>query len=220
VRLVLLGPPGTGKGSLASLCEERLGVPHVSTGQIFREEISRRSALGRRVQAYVASGRLVPDRLVVQVMTRRLSQRAFAGGFILDGFPRTRGQAAGLNVALRRARTPLDGAVVLQSPDALLVTRLSGRRVCGRCGANYHVRSMRPKRPGRCDRCGGALVTRADDAPRTIRQRLAVDGRAARPLLAYYRSRGLLRELDGRGNIEIVFRRAARLFRRESWLPA
>ena len=216
MRIVLLGPPGAGKGSLASLYHARLGVPHLSTGGIFRQEIARRTALGRRVQRYVTSGRLVPDALVVQVMAARIAR--LRRGFVLDGFPRTAGQAAGLDRVLQRQRKPLDAAVYLTSPAVLLITRLSGRRVCGRCGENYHVRRMPPKRPGRCDRCGGRLVARKDDQPATIRTRLAIDRATARPLVAYYRRRGILYPVDGTGRVERVYERTLRLIRRHGWV--
>jgi len=219
VRIVLLGPPGAGKGSLASLYRKRLGTPHLSTGQIFREEIARNSALGRRVRAYVTSGRLVPNSLVVEVMAKRLSGRGgSARGFILDGFPRTRAQAAGLDRMLRRNRQELDGAVYLTSPPSLLVRRLSGRRVCARCGENYHIRTMRPKRLGRCDRCNGRLTTRKDDRPETIRKRLSIDRKAAAPLLAYYRQKRLLFFVDGAGHVETVYKRTVGLFQRHGWV--
>ena len=218
MRIVLLGPPGAGKGSLASLYQSRLGVPHVSTGEIFRQEIARGSALGRRVQRYVTAGRLVPNALVVQVMAARVGR--LRAGFVLDGFPRTRGQAAGLDRVLARRRMPLDAAVSLASPPPLLIQRLSGRLVCAQCGENYHVRRMPPRRPGRCDRCGGRLVTRKDDQPATIRKRLAIDRVAAAPLLAYYRQRGMLHRVDGTGRVDTVYERTLRLFRRRGWLGA
>ena len=218
MRIVLLGPPGAGKGSLAWRYEARLGIAHLSTGEIFRQEIARGSALGRRVQRYVTGGRLVPDSLVVQAMAARLDARTLARGLVLDGFPRTRGQAAGLDRVLRRKGKPLDGAVCLTSPIPLLIRRLSGRRVCARCGANYHIRTMRPKRAGRCDRCRGPLTIRKDDRPETISKRLHVDRHAAAPLLAYYRRRRLLHRVDGRGHIETVYRRTVVLFRRLGWL--
>ena len=219
MRIVLLGPPGTGKGSLAFLCERRLGVAHLSPGQIFREEMARGSALGRRVKRYVTGGRLVPDALVVQVMRAHLDKaRHPNAGFVLDGFPRTQGQAAGLDRVLQRRRQPLDGAVYLTSPQDVLVRRLSGRRICVRCGANYHLRTMKPKRPGRCDRCHGVLTVRKDDQPETIKRRLAIDQQAAAPLLTYYRSHRLLYRVNGEGHIETVFVRAMTLFRKQGWL--
>ena len=217
MRLVLLGPPGAGKGSLASLYHTRLGVAHLSTGEIFRQEIARNSRLGRRVQRYVTSGRLVPDALVVEVMAAQL-KRTRAKGFVLDGFPRTAAQAAGLDRVLCLRHQALDAAVYMTSPHALLVRRLSGRRVCEACGANYHVRTMQPKRPGRCDRCGGRLIVRKDDRPATIRKRLAIDHKAAAPLLAYYKTQGLLHRVDGRGRIQTVFARTMTLFRRQGWV--
>ena len=218
MRIVLLGPPGAGKGSLASLLQTRLGVHHVSTGDIFRQEIARHSLLGRRVQRYVTSGRLVPDALVVAVMAARLSQAQLDRGMVWDGFLRTAGQATGLDRVLRRRRRPLDGAVYLEAPLALLVARLSGRRVCPTCGANYHVRTMKPKRAGRCDRCAARLISRNDDEPRTIKKRLLIDRAASTPLLAYYRQRGVLYRVNGAGRIDTVFARARRVFIRHGWL--
>ena len=217
MRIVLLGPPGAGKGSLASLYYQRLRVPHLSTGEIFRHEIARNSRLGQRVKRYVTNGRLVPDPLVVEVMASRLTTGS-RRGFVLDGFPRTRGQAARLDRVLERRKQPLDGAVYLTSPERLLVQRLSGRRVCERCGENYHVRRMPPKRAGRCDRCGGGLITRKDDELPTIRKRLAIDHRASAPLLNYYRRRGILHRVNGSGHVNTVFIRTLKLFRRNGWI--
>ena len=220
MRIVILGPPGAGKGSLASLCHERLALAHLSTGALFREEIARRSPLGKRVNRYVSKGQLVPDKLVVEVMAKKLRNMSTTR-FVLDGFPRTKGQAAGFDKVLaKRPRQSLDGVVYLTSPQSLLVRRLSGRRVCGRCGANYHLRTMRPARSGRCDRCKGELIMRKDDQPATIRARLRLDRRMAQPLLNYYREQGLLYPLDGRGLIGGVFSRALKLFRRNGWLKA
>ena len=218
MRIVLLGPPGAGKGSLALLCNTRLGIAHVSTGEIFRQEIARQSALGRRVGRYVTSGRLVPDGLVVHVMAAVLRRKQFARGFVLDGFPRTAAQATGLDHVLKRQQQPLDGAVYISSPEALLIRRLSGRRVCERCGANYHIRTMRPKHPGECDRCHGRLTTRNDDQPVTIKKRLVIARKTMTPLLAYYKRQRLLYRVNGIGHINTVFVRAITLFRRRGWL--
>ena len=218
MRIVLLGPPGAGKGSLASLVQRRLGVRHVSTGDIFRQEIARRSVLGRRVRGYVTNGRLVPDALVVKVMTARISTAQLDRGLVLDGFPRTQGQAAGLDRVLKRFGRPLDGAVYLAAPLTLLVRRLAGRRVCPRCGANYHVRTMKPKRPGRCDRCETRLIIRRDDEPETIKKRLAIDQAASKPLLTYYRRRGVLYRINGAGRLDKVFERVRNVCVRHGWL--
>ena len=218
MRVVLLGPPGAGKGSLASVCHVRLGLAHISTGEIFRREMAAKSALGRRVRGYVTSGRLVPDALVVKLMAAHLTPRIASKGFVLDGFPRTDRQAVGLDRVLSARRFPLDGAVFLETPLPVLVRRLAGRRVCSRCGANFHIRTMRPKRVGRCDRCGGSLLIRKDDEPATIRRRLAVDRQAARPLVRYYERQGTLFSISGEGRIEAMFARMLRLCRRQGWL--
>jgi len=203
---------------LASLYKTRLEVEHLSTGEIFRQEIARDSRLGRRVKRYVTNGRLVPDGLVVEVMAARLDPRTLTQGFVLDGFPRTQGQAAGLDRVLRRKGRALDGAVYLTSPQWLLVQRLSGRRVCARCGENYHIQTMRPRRADRCDRCHGRLMTRRDDQPATIAKRLRIDRKAASPLLTYYRRHDLLYRVNGAGHVETVYARTLKLFHRMGWV--
>ena len=218
VRIVLLGAPGSGKGTLAEFFSQRLGVPHLSTGELFRREIAKQSALGRRVQRYVAQGALVPDELVVKVMTAHLPVGRLRQGFALDGFPRTVGQAEGLAAYTRRKGYALDAAISLECSRAALIERLSGRLVCSRCAVNYHVRRMPPKRPGVCDRCGGTLIVRQDDQVDTIKKRLRIDHDKAKPLLAYYRWQQLLISLDGHGSGEQVYQRALRLFKRRGWL--
>ena len=202
---------------MASLYKSRLGIDHLSTGEIFRQEIAKNSRLGQRVKRYVTNGRLVPDGLVVEVMAARLNARTLAQGFVLDGFPRTQGQASGLDRVLRKKGRALDGAVYLTSPESLLIRRLSGRLVCARCGENYHIRTMRPRRAGRCDHCSGRLVTRKDDQAETIAKRLRIDHKTAAPLLAYYRRHRLLYRVNGAGHVETVYLRTLALFRRTGW---
>ena len=214
---MLLGPPGSGKGTLAVQLSKRHRVAHLSPGELFRHEIQRKSALGRRVKQFVTSGRLVPDETVVRVITNRLSKRLLRRGFVLDGFPRTVGQAAGLERFLKRVKHPLDGAVALTCPTALLVARLGGRRLCPTCGAIYHLRTIRPKRAGKCDECGSALITRKDDQAATIRKRLAIDRKEAKPLLDYYRARGVLYKLPSGTHCEVTYKAALKLFRRQGW---
>ena len=218
VRLVLLGPPGSGKGTLADQLQKHVGLRHLSTGELFRREMARRSRLGKIVSRYVTSGQLVPDEVVIQVMTTQLSGSRLRRGCVLDGFPRTLGQAEGLDRVLTAKRQALTAAVSLACSESVLVTRLGGRRVCSRCGANFHMRNMPPKRPGRCDRCGSVLIIRKDDQGATIKKRLAVDRAQAKPLLAYYRRQGLLYRLNGAGTSERVLARVKGLFRRQGWL--
>ena len=217
LRLVLLGPPGSGKGTLAKQLEERRNMLTMSTGDIFRREIKAGSRLGKQVSGFVTQGLLVPDELVVSVMTKQLTPRRLRSGFALDGFPRTVGQADGLNRFLLGKRRPLHAAIYLYCSPAVLVRRLSGRRVCGKCGAIYHLRNVPPARAGSCDKCGGTLITRRDDRPATIRRRLAVDRKQVRPLLDYYRRLGLLHRANGSGTSEPVYSRVMRLFRRQGW---
>ncbi len=219
LRLVLLGPPGSGKGTLAELIEQHLTITHLSTGDLFRQEIKRGSALGKTVSRYVTEGRLVPDELVVRVMTRRLSASQLTRGFVLDGFPRTVGQATGLQTFLAGKRRMLTGVVYLVCPISLSIDRLGGRLVCSTCGLIYHVRNKPPKRAGFCDQCHGRLVVRKDDARGTIAKRLRIDKAEAAPLLMYYRRQGLLHRLNGVGTGPEVFDRARRLFRTLGWLP-
>ncbi|MBI2885073.1 MAG: nucleoside monophosphate kinase [Candidatus Omnitrophica bacterium] len=216
-RLVLLGPPGAGKGTLAAWLSQQYGFTPMSTGELFRQQIRRRTALGRTVSEYVTSGRLVPDALVVKVMTSQLTRPLLQRGFVLDGFPRTTAQAEGLERFLVSRKAPLTGAIVLTSPVRVLLRRLSGRRVCGRCGAIYHVRNMPPKRSGICDRCQSPLIIRKDDQADTIRERLRINRAQAKPLVAYYRRRGLLHPLRADGSSQAMFDRAARLLKAHGW---
>lgn len=199
------------------MLQEKLSIESLSTGELFRRAIRGRTALGNRVRRYVTQGLLVPDGLVVRVMTTHLGPRRLRAGVVLDGFPRTAGQARGLDRFLQRHRQPLDAAIYLVCSPNVLVRRLSGRQVCSRCGAIYHVRNMPPRRSGVCDRCRGVLVVREDDAVATIKKRLRVDRTQAKPLLDYYRRRALLHRLDGNGASHAVFGRVMRLLRRRGW---
>jgi len=183
MRLIIFGPPGSGKGTYASRLAERLKIASVSTGDIFREEVRRGTELGRRVEDYLSRGELVPDEITVQVLTERLGGLG-GGGFILDGYPRTIAQAR----ALERV-VGIDAVILLVVPEWVIVERLSSRRVCRDCGAVYNVRFLRPRREGVCDRCGGPLYQREDDQPDVIRQRLGVYEKEAKPLIDYYRGR-------------------------------
>ncbi len=202
--LILLGPPGAGKGTQASrLCAE-LGLPHVSTGDLFREHRAKGTELGRRAQEYMDSGRLVPDDLVLDMLFDRVAKPDCAGGFLLDGFPRTLPQAEALEKRLGSGTSVR--VLDLRVADKALVERLTGRRTCRQCGNIHHIRSSPPKVAGRCDKCAGELYTRTDDEAATVEKRLAVYREQTQPLQGYYQKKGLLQEVDGDRSPDEVFR--------------
>ncbi len=204
MRIVFLGPPGAGKGTQAKAVAAQYDVPHVSSGDIFRAEIARASPLGRKLKSYVDSGRLVPDELTTEAVTQRLAERDCADGWVLDGFPRTESQARALDEALEKSDTKLQAVVYLALDAETIIERMAGRRVCPKCGRSYHTVHMPPCTDERCDACGAALVRREDDAPETVRQRLATYERQTAPLVGYYESRGLLLRVSGEGTPDEV----------------
>lgn len=195
MRLILLGPPGAGKGTMAKILSRRHGVPHISAGDLLRGHIQRRTELGKKASDYVGKGELVPDGLVIDMIRERLNQKDASSGFILDGFPRTEGQALALDDLLREAQIVADYALNFDASAAKIIERLSGRRTCGACGEIYHLKNIPPKVNGVCDRCGGKLVQREDDTEETVRTRLEIYRRETEPLIAYYKVRGLLRDV-------------------------
>lgn len=199
MRVVLVGAPGAGKGTQAKLLEDRLHAPHISSGDLLREEVARGSELGMKAKEYMDRGQLVPDSVLINAMRERLRQPDCRSGFLLDGFPRTVPQAEALDQMLAEADAALCAVVSIAVPEDALVMRLSGRRTCSQCGALYHVELDPPRAPGICDRCGGALFQREDDREETIRERLAVYRRETSPLLHWYGERGRLSEVDGVG---------------------
>jgi len=206
VRLVLIGPPGSGKGTQARLLRERLGARHISSGDLLRDAVRRQTPKGLEAKAYMDRGKLVPDALVVSLIEEQL--RAIDGQeFLLDGFPRNLEQAQTLAELLDELELPIDHVISLRVPAEEVVRRLSGRRTCSGCGAMFHTAFLPPKKAGRCDHCGGALVQRDDDREETVRSRLEVFARETEPLLDWYRQRGLLRDVDGSGTPEEVFAR-------------
>lgn len=204
MRVVLLGPPGSGKGTQAARLGEHWGVPHISTGDAFRQAVAEGTPLGRLAQEYMQRGELVPDQVVNGVVAARLDREDCAGGFVLDGYPRTVAQAEALAGMLRERGLALDAVVDLVVSEEELVSRAAGRRVCSRCGANYHVRFRPPREPGRCDLCGGGLVQREDDRPETVTRRLAVYRQQTEPLVDFYRRQALLVPVNGTGGVEEV----------------
>ncbi len=219
MRLILIGPPGAGKGTQALSLTQTLGVPSISTGDLLREAVREGTALGQQAQAYMDAGELVPDQLVTSMVAERLQRPDCQKGFILDGFPRTIAQAEALASELARHQQRLDGVVSIVVSRAELVERLSGRRVCRECGAMYHERFDPPRTAGVCTRCQGPLYQRSDDNPETVNARLAVYERATAPLLSYYQSQGLLREIDGSGTPEEVFRQIMTVLTTSQSLP-
>jgi len=191
MKLIFLGPPGAGKGTLAGLVSKEHAIPQISTGDIFRDAIKRETELGKKVKAIVGRGDLVPDDLTVSLVRERLAQPDAAKGYILDGFPRTIPQAEAL-----ASFQKLDAVVNFAIDDELVVKRLSGREICKTCGKIYHVTNMPSKVKGICDACGGPLYTRPDDSLESITNRLEVYRKQTEPLIAYYRKKGLLRDID------------------------
>jgi adenylate kinase len=197
VNIILLGPPGAGKGTQASDLAREFGIPHISTGDILRDEIKARTELGSLAQRYIDDGNLVPDEVMVDIIRQRLRKDDVRKGFILDGFPRTIPQAEQLEDILKKLGRELDAVIYLEAPGEVIVQRLSGRRVCRKCNKNYHVVNMPPAREGICDVCGGELYQRKDDRPEAIRKRFEEYRKKTAGLIEYYQDRQLLIEVDG-----------------------
>jgi len=204
VNLVLLGPPGAGKGTQAALLSQRLGIPHVASGDLFREAMKKGTGLGEKAQSYIERGVLVPDEVTNAMIEERLKEPDCAKGVILDGFPRTIEQARALEGILAERGKKIDRVLVIQVSEGTLVERLSGRRTCRRCQANYHILFNPPQKEGACDKCGGDLYQRSDDKEETVRRRVRVYIEETAPLIDRYRGQGLLTEIDGEQGIESV----------------
>jgi len=215
MNLVLLGLPGAGKGTQASLLEDEHGIPHVSTGDMFRQAINNETELGQKAREYMDAGELVPDEVTIGIVRDRLARDDSQSGFILDGFPRTIAQAKALDEMLGDLNRELDMVIYMSVPEDELLKRLTGRRVCPECGANYHLEFNPPQEEGICDECGSELIQRDDDREKTVRKRLDVNRSKTEKLKEYYSDRDLLVELDARGSVDEVNQRFAELLEEE-----
>jgi len=198
MNLIFLGAPGAGKGTQAEVISQKLGIPTISTGNIIREALKNGTEMGLKAKAYIEAGKLVPDDVVIGIIQERLAKDDCANGFILDGFPRTIPQAE----ALDAMGVKIDKVVEIQVDDETIIGRMSGRRVCSKCGASYHIVNKPPKADGICDSCGGELMQRKDDAPETVLDRLEVYHTQTEPLKDFYAQKGILRTADGTLGIE------------------
>ncbi len=217
MRVVLLGPPGAGKGTQAQVLSKDLVIPHISTGDMLREALKAASPLGLKAKVYMEKGALVPDELVIALVKERLSKSDAKKGFILDGFPRTPEQAKSLDESLKELKMPLDVVLYFKTSLAVIITRLSGRRVCGQCGKNYHQVNFKPKTEGICDVCGSKLVQRPDDKEETIEKRLKVYEDQTAPLIDYYKRKNILSEVSGDLDVQELNTELLKLFKKKNW---
>ena len=200
MKLILLGAPGAGKGTQAEILCEKLGIPTISTGNILRAAIKEGTPTGLKAKAFMDEGKLVPDEVIIGIINERVAKEDCANGYILDGVPRTIGQAE----AMEQAGIIFDNVVSIEIADETIVDRMSGRRVCESCGASYHLVAVPPKTAGVCDKCSGKLIQRKDDEPETVKARLEVYHKETEPLKAFYAERGLLRSVDNQPSVEAV----------------
>ena len=205
MKIIMLGAPGAGKGTQAKMIAEKCGIPHISTGDIFRANIKNGTELGAKAKEYMDKGLLVPDELVCDLVVDRIQQADCEKGYILDGFPRTIPQAEALENALNAIEQKLDYAIDIDVPDENIINRMSGRRACVGCGATYHVLFNPTKVEGKCDVCGESLILRDDDKPETVKKRLDVYHTLTQPLIDFYSARKVLVEVDGTQSMDKVF---------------
>lgn len=205
MKIIMLGAPGAGKGTQAKMIADKYGVPHISTGDIFRANIKNGTELGMEAKKYMDQGLLVPDELTVKILLDRVANDDCRNGYVLDGFPRTIPQAEVLDNALNELGDKIDFAINVDVPDENIINRMSGRRACLSCGATYHIEHIPPKAEGICDRCGKELILRDDDKPETVKNRLGVYHEQTQPLIDFYEKKGVLESVDGTIPMEDVF---------------
>ena len=206
MKIILLGPPGAGKGTQAKSISSKYGIPHISTGDIFRKHISLKTPLGMKAKMFIDKGQLVPDELTIELVQDRLKQDDCSNGFLLDGFPRTVKQAEALDIFLSKADSKIDKALLIEVPKGFIIDRMTGRRVCLTCGASYHIKYNPPKIVERCDICGGDIIQRKDDEVNTVSERLDVYDKQTQPLINYYKDKNVLAAVDGTKPINDVFK--------------
>ena len=205
MKIIMLGAPGAGKGTQAEMICEKYGLPHVSTGDIFRANIKNGTELGMEAKKYMDQGQLVPDELTVKILLDRVAKDDCKNGYVLDGFPRTIPQAEVLEDALNKLGDKVDYAINVDVPDENIINRMSGRRACVTCGATYHIQYAPTKVEGVCDKCGSNLILRDDDKPETVKNRLDVYHKQTQPLIDFYSERNILKEVDGTVSMNEVF---------------
>ena len=205
MKIIMLGAPGAGKGTQAKKIAEKYGIPHISTGDIFRANIKQGTELGKKAKTYMDQGLLVPDELTVDLVIDRIQQEDAKNGYILDGFPRNIPQAQCLDEALAKLNDKIDYAINVEVPDENIINRMGGRRACVGCGATYHVEYNPPKTEGICDICGEKLILRDDDKPETVKKRLNVYHEQTQPLIDFYSKAGVMKEVDGTVDMDDVF---------------
>ena len=205
MKIIMLGAPGAGKGTQAKMIAEKFGIPHISTGDIFRANIKNGTELGKKAKEYMDQGQLVPDELTVQILLDRVAEADCKDGYVLDGFPRTIPQADVLDKELTKLGDQVDFAINVDVPDENIIRRMSGRRACLKCGATYHIEHIPPKKEGICDTCGSELVQRDDDKPETVKNRLSVYHEQTQPLIEYYTEKNILKTVDGTRDMQEVF---------------
>jgi adenylate kinase len=211
MNIILLGPPGAGKGTQAKMLIDKYKMPQISTGDILRAAVKEGTPLGKEAKSYMDKGQLVPDSVVIGIVEDRIQQPDCRNGYMLDGFPRTVPQAEALDEMLRKRKAKIDHVVSVEVASAELVKRLTGRRTCRECGAGFHVQFDPPKKAGTCDKCGGELYQRDDDNEKTVTARLRVYESQTLPLIAYYKGQGKLRSVDGLGEMKTIFERITKV---------
>ncbi len=211
MKIIMLGAPGAGKGTQAIKIADKYGIPHISTGDLFRSNIGNNTELGREAKQYMDAGKLVPDELTVRMLFDRVSNEDCKNGYVLDGFPRTIAQAEVLEEEVGKRDDRIDFAINVDVPDDHIIRRMSGRRACPKCGATYHIEHVPPKKEGICDSCGEQLILRNDDAPETVQKRLDVYHEQTQPLIDFYDKRKILRTVDGTKDLQDVFQEIVKI---------